>query len=57
MSRDRTRIDQAEELAAQAAAAAAKLKVGVWDSVQALALVSIAMSLAEIARDREASSA
>jgi len=56
MSQDSTRIDQAEELARQAAAAAAKLKVGVWDSVQALALVSIAMSLAELARDRGESS-
>jgi hypothetical protein len=57
MSQNTTRIDQAEELATQAAAAATKLKVGVWDSVQALALVSIAMSLAELARNREASSA
>ena len=56
MSQDSTRIDQAEELATQAAAAAAKLKVGVWDSVQALALVSIAMSLAELARNQGASS-
>ena len=55
MTQDRTRIDQAEELAAQAATAAAKLEVGAWDSVQALALVSIAMSLAELARDRGAS--
>jgi len=56
MSQDSNRIDQAEQLATQAAAAAAKLKVGVWDSVQALALVSIAMSLAELARNRDASS-
>jgi len=56
MSQDSNRIDQAEQLATQAAAAAAKLKVGVWDSVQALALVSIAMSLAERARNRDASS-
>jgi len=56
MSQDSNRIDQAEQLATQAAAAAAKLKVGVWDSVQALALVSIAVSLAELARNRDASS-
>jgi hypothetical protein len=56
MTQDNTRIDQAQELATQAAAAAAKLKVGVWESVQALALVSIAMSLPELARDRGASS-
>ena len=56
MTQDGARLDQAEELATQAAAAAAKLKVGVWDSVQALALCSIAMSLAELARNRDASS-
>jgi hypothetical protein len=55
MSQDSTGISQAEELAAQAAATAARLKAGAWDSVQALALVSIAMSLAEIARARDAS--
>ena len=56
MSQDSTRIDQAEELATQATATAAKLKVGTWDSVQALALTSIAISLAELARNRGASS-
>ena len=34
MSQDSIRIDQAGELATQAAAVAAKLKVGAWDSVQ-----------------------
>ncbi len=55
MSQDGARGDRAEELAAQAAAAAAKLKVGGWESVQALALVSIATSLAVIARERSPS--
>ena len=36
----------AQELADQAAAVAAKLKPGTWEAVQALALVSIAQSLA-----------
>jgi hypothetical protein len=52
MSEDGARVDRAEELARQAAAAAAKLKVGAWESVQALALISIATSLAELARER-----
>ena len=55
MSRDNTQIDQADELARQAVAAAAKLKVGAWESVQALALLSIAMSLTELARNRAGS--
>ena len=36
----------AQDLAIQAADVAAKLKPGTWDAVQALALVSIAQSLA-----------
>lgn len=39
------------EQADQAAAVAAKLKPGTWDAVQALALVSIAQSLATIAEN------
>jgi len=39
----------AQELANQATDVAAKLKPGTWESVQALALVSIAQSLASIA--------
>jgi hypothetical protein len=42
----------AKELADQAAGIAEKLKPGSWDSVQALALVSIAQSLAEMAKDQ-----
>lgn len=41
--------DEAAELARRAADAASELKVGTWDSVQALALVSIAKSLSVIA--------
>lgn len=40
----------AKELADQATELAAKLKPGTWDAVQALALVSIAQSLAAIAQ-------
>jgi len=40
----------AQELADQAQEVAAKLKPGTWESVQALALVSIAQSLASMAR-------
>lgn len=40
----------AQELADRAAEIAATLKPGSYDSVQALALVSIAQSLAEIAQ-------
>ena len=54
MSEDDAWVDRAEELATQAAAAAARLKVGAWDSVQALALVSIATSLAGLAREKRA---
>lgn len=43
MSNDPAR--RAEELAAQAAATAAKLKPGTWEAVQALATLSIAESL------------
>ncbi|QWZ09591.1 hypothetical protein KRR39_07545 [Nocardioides panacis] len=39
----------AQEFADQAAEVAATLKPGTWDAVQALALVSIAQSLAAIA--------
>jgi len=39
----------AQGLADQAAEVAAKMKPGTWDAVQALALVSIAQSLATIA--------
>jgi hypothetical protein len=42
----------ADDFANQAAEVAAKLKPGTWDAVQALALVSIAQSLSEIARQR-----
>lgn len=42
----------AQELADQATDVAAKLKPGNWDAVQALALASIAQSLAAIAKDR-----
>ena len=40
----------AQELADQASELAAKLKPGTWDAVQALALVSIAQSLASQAQ-------
>lgn len=40
---------QAKDLVAQATEVASKLKVGTWDSVQALALLSIATSLADLA--------
>ena len=43
----------ARELADQAAEVAAKLKPGTWDSVQALALVSISQSLATIAERQD----
>lgn len=42
----------AKELADQATDIAAKLKPGSWGSVQALALVSIAQSLADLAQDQ-----
>lgn len=42
----------AKELADQATELAAKLKPGTWDAVQALALVSIAQSLAAIAQEQ-----
>jgi hypothetical protein len=42
----------AQELADQATELAAKLKPGSWDSVQALALASIAQSLASMAKDQ-----
>ena len=44
----------AQELADQAAEVAAKMKPGTWDAVQALALVSIAQSLATIAGRQDA---
>ena len=44
----------AQELADQAAEVAAQLKPGTYDAVQALALVSIAQSLATIAGRAEA---
>ena len=43
----------AQELAEQATELAAKLKPGTWDAVQALALVSIAQSLASMAAGAE----
>ncbi|WP_156400076.1 hypothetical protein [Phycicoccus sp. Soil748] len=43
----------AKELANQATATAEKLKPGTWESVQALALASIAQSLVAMA-DRDA---
>jgi hypothetical protein len=42
----------AQELANQATEVAAKLKPGTWDAVQALALASIAQSLASTAQER-----
>ncbi len=42
----------AQELANQATDVAAKLKPGSWESVQALALASIAHSLASMAADQ-----
>ena len=39
----------AQQYADQAAEVAARLKPGTWDAVQALALVSIAQSLARMA--------
>jgi len=42
----------AKELADQATELAAKLKPGTWDAVQALALVSIAQSLASLAQEQ-----
>jgi hypothetical protein len=43
----------ARELADQAARLAEKLKPGTWESVQSLALVSIAQSLATLAENRD----
>ena len=43
---------RAQEFADQAADVAAKLKPGTYDAVQALALVSIAQSLAAIAEQQ-----
>ncbi|MCM0678053.1 hypothetical protein NCC78_25740 [Micromonospora phytophila] len=43
----------AKAYAEQAAATAAKLKPGTWDAVQALALTSIAHSLAALANQRD----
>ena len=42
----------AKELADQATELAAKLKPGTWDAVQALALVSIAQSLASMVQEQ-----
>lgn len=42
----------AQQLADQAAELASKLKPGNWDAVQALALASIAQSLATIAQNQ-----
>ena len=44
-----TEVRAAADLADQALAQVGRLKVGTWDSVQALALVSIAKSLAVLA--------
>ena len=50
----RREAQAAADLADQASAQVGRLKVGTWDSVQALALVSIAKSLAVLAaRDVE----
>ena len=43
---------EAADLARRAEDVAAKLKAGGWDSVQALALVSIAKSLSALAADQ-----
>ena len=43
----------ARELAEQATNLAEKLKPGTWEAVQALALASIAQSLAAMAEDRD----
>jgi hypothetical protein len=53
MSEGAAGTGQAAELAAQAVHVAAGLKPGTWESVQALALSSIAVSLAELAQDRD----
>ncbi len=42
----------AQELADQAAEVATTLKPGTWESVQALALASIAQSLASLAEEQ-----
>ena len=44
-----------KEMADQATELAAKLKPGTWDAVQALALVSIAQSLASMAQEQSSS--
>jgi len=51
MSNKEDAARRAEALATQAAEAAGKLKVGTWESVQALATLSIAQSL--IARSED----
>lgn len=43
----------AKELADQAVSVAQKLKPGTWEAVQALALASIAQSLATMAENRD----
>jgi hypothetical protein len=48
-----TTTGPAAQNAAKAAEVAAKLKPGTYDAVQALALLSIAQSLAEIAENLE----
>lgn len=48
-NRNDAQVEQAAQLAAQAAEIASQLKPGSWESVQALALSSIAISLAQLA--------
>lgn len=43
----------AKELADKASEVAAKLKPGTWEAVQALALASIAHSLADMAQNQQ----
>ena len=50
-----TELDAAAAYATEAAQVAQKLKPGTYDSVQALALVSIAISLKQIAASLEQS--
>ena len=48
-------VAAAKTYAEQATATAAKLKPGTWDAVQALALTSIAHSMAALAEARDGS--
>ncbi len=54
MSDENARPGDAEALAGQAAEVASRLKVGTWESVRALALMSIAQSLIALRHEQEA---